>query len=147
MSSISLRTVPITRLAILVTWAVILTSNVPVWMAHFTHEIENGLFHLKGLGVLLYSIVKLLQNFYLIPNLIFSTICNWSITFEYFLDTVVCVFDMEHYSLRGFHISFFVTSFALPTLLILLMYLVMLFRLWRSSSCTISKYRALKIPD
>ena len=42
-SSISLRTVPITRLAILVTWTLILASNVPVWMAHFTHEIENGI--------------------------------------------------------------------------------------------------------
>ena len=42
-SSISMRTVPITRLAILVTWTLILASNVPVWMAHFTHEIENGI--------------------------------------------------------------------------------------------------------
>ncbi len=42
-SSISLRTVPITRLAILVTWSLILASNVPVWMAHFTHEIDNGM--------------------------------------------------------------------------------------------------------
>ena len=42
-SSISLRTVPITRLAILVTWSIILASNVPVWMAHFTHEIDNGM--------------------------------------------------------------------------------------------------------
>ena len=51
----------------------------------------------------------------------------------------MCVYDHKHYSLHGFHISFFVTSFALPLVFILLMYVVMLFRLWRSSSCTVSR--------
>ena len=55
----------------------------------------------------------------------------------------MCVYDHKHYSLHGFHISFFVTSFALPLVFILLMYVVMLFRLWRSSSCTVSRSKAI----
>jgi len=42
-----------------------------------------------------------------------------------------CYYDRENYSFEAFHISFFVSSFALPVCLIILMYLGMLSRLWR----------------
>ena len=41
-SSLTYRTVPITQTAILLLWGAILTSNVPIWMAHNTFEINNG---------------------------------------------------------------------------------------------------------
>ena len=40
--SLPYRTVPLTKLAILMTWAVTVTSNTPVWLAHHTIQIENG---------------------------------------------------------------------------------------------------------
>jgi len=42
-----------------------------------------------------------------------------------------CYYDRDNYSFEAFHISFFVSSFALPVCLIILMYLGMLSRLWR----------------
>jgi len=62
---------------------------------------------------------------------------NWIIFFS--PGTYVCVYDIENFSLRGFHISFFITSFSLPLVFILLMYVVMLLRLWRTSSCNVSR--------
>ena len=41
-ASIPVRTVAVARVAILVTWLLILATNVPVWMAHTTHRINNG---------------------------------------------------------------------------------------------------------
>ena len=54
--------------------------------------------------------------------------------------TYICSFDIENYNFGGFHIGFFITSFALPILAILVMYLVMLITLWKSTSNRISKY-------
>ena len=56
-----------------------------------------------------------------------------------FLETFVCVFDDTNYSLRGFHVSFFISSFAVPIVCIVLMYLVMLCYLWKTSSCPLSR--------
>ena len=41
-SSLSYRTVPVARLAILVTWTLTLTAATPLWLAHHTIQIENG---------------------------------------------------------------------------------------------------------
>ena len=41
-SSLTYRTVPLTQTTILVLWTMILTSNVPIWMAHITYEVDNG---------------------------------------------------------------------------------------------------------
>ena len=50
-----------------------------------------------------------------------------------------CCFDKEQYSFSGFHISFFITSFAFPTTLILILYIVMLVSLWGCSTFRHSK--------
>ena len=54
---------------------------------------------------------------------------SWSIYHDVPLDSY-CYYDRVNYSFKAFHISFFVTSFALPVCLIILMYIVMLSRLW-----------------
>ena len=117
-SSISLRTVPITRLAILVTWTVILASNVPVWMAHFTHEIENGMLW-SLIWRWYYGVSSVFMQWYYINICIFLSlslfrhklshllnnlillihICMFHVIFvtSNFLGTAVCVFDVEHY--------------------------------------------------
>ena len=41
-SSLPYRTPSMTKMAILLTWTVILLSNSPVWVAHVTMEITNG---------------------------------------------------------------------------------------------------------
>ena len=41
-ASIPVRTVAVARAAILVTWLLILATNVPVWVAHTTHRVNNG---------------------------------------------------------------------------------------------------------
>jgi hypothetical protein len=50
-----------------------------------------------------------------------------------------CRFDIYDHSYFGFHVGFFVTSFALPVVLIIIMYVFMLTKLWASSSYRISK--------
>ncbi|XP_023348763.1 allatostatin-A receptor [Eurytemora carolleeae] len=50
-----------------------------------------------------------------------------------------CQFDSLQHSYFGFHVGFFVTSFALPVVLILIMYIIMLSRLWASTTYRISK--------
>ena len=57
-SSLPYRTPRMTKMAILLTWTVILLSNTPVWLAHVTMKINNGIcnivicreiwFHLLG---------------------------------------------------------------------------------------------------
>ena len=58
---------------------------------------------------------------------------------SYFTETFICTFDIENYNFGGFHIGFFITSFALPILAIFVMYLVMLVTLWRKNSNRSSK--------
>ena len=55
------------------------------------------------------------------------------------LGTSICMFDIMEHNFGGFHIGFFITSFALPIMAILVMYLVMLLTLWKSTSYRISK--------
>jgi hypothetical protein len=38
-----------------------------------------------------------------------------------FAGTAICAYDMENFSLPVFHVTFFVTSFILPVILIILM--------------------------
>ncbi|QQP52788.1 Allatostatin receptor, partial [Caligus rogercresseyi] len=45
-------------------------------------------------------------------------------------DKFWCRFSTEDYSIRGFHISFFVVGFAIPLALISILYLLLLKRLW-----------------
>ena len=45
---------------------------------------------------------------------------------------------MHNYNFVGFHIGFFITSYAVPILAIVIMYLIMLSSLWKSVSTRIS---------
>ena len=45
-----------------------------------------------------------------------------------------CRFNGDEYSERGFHIAFFVSSFAIPLILIVLLYIGMLRRLWHPAN-------------
>ena len=61
---------------------------------------------------------------------------------KYFLiisETLICTFDIDNYDFGGFHIGFFITSFALPILAIIIMYLILLVSLWKTVSTRISK--------
>ena len=44
--------------------------------------------------------------------------------------SVICAFDLAGYSLTGFHVGFFVTSFVLPVILIILMWVLNIFLMW-----------------
>ena len=48
--------------------------------------------------------------------------------------TVWCNFDDEEYSESGFFVAFFVSSYAIPLLLIIFLYIGMLHRLWNPGS-------------
>lgn len=45
-----------------------------------------------------------------------------------------CRFDGEGYSESGFHVAFFVSSYAIPLIMIILLYIGMLRRLWNPGS-------------
>jgi len=50
-----------------------------------------------------------------------------------------CCYDKENYSFKAFHVSFFITSFAFPVFFIIIMYIIMLIKLWRSATFRTSK--------
>ena len=56
-----------------------------------------------------------------------------------FVETLICTFDIDNYDFGGFHIGFFITSFALPIIAIIIMYLILLVSLWKTVSTRISK--------
>ena len=98
------------KVAIFLTWMIPIVCAVPVWWAHGLATMQSRKFFKDSLP---YSLKTLLDAY--------------------------CYFDRTNYSFTGFHVGFFLTSFALPTVLITIMYIVMLLSLWKSSTFTASK--------
>ena len=112
-TSLSYRTITNAKIAIALTWVTPSLLVIPVWYAHNLHTTEKReLLLLTTLGCFSFSLI--------------------------FLDSFCC-FDKERYSFSAFHISFFISSFAFPTLLILVLYIVMLASLWGCSTFRYSK--------
>ena len=55
------------------------------------------------------------------------------------LSDSICCFDRQNYSFSAFHVSFFISSFSIPTTIIVIMYIIMLVSLWKSSTFSTSK--------
>ena len=117
-TSLSYRTITNAKIAIAVTWVTPSILVIPVWYAHNLHAVEKR---------------ELLSLSLSPPPAVFHS-------HLFYLDTFCC-FDKERYSFSAFHISFFISSFAFPTLLILILYIVMLASLWGCSTFRYSKYK------
>ena len=47
---------------------------------------------------------------------------------------IFCRFDRDQWDIKGFHVGFFISSYAIPMILIILLYVGMLRRLWNPGS-------------
>ena len=71
------------------------------------------------------------------PLSLLSTSLSQHTHFWFSGSSMICAFDLAGYSLTGFHVGFFVTSFVLPVILIILMWVLIVFysRSFLSFSC------------
>merc|ERR1719334_2321698 len=98
-------------IAIVITWTAIGTVSTPIWLAHHLRAIPGNPSNSRDSG-----------------NVRSHTSDCW------------CRYDSKNHSETLFHIAFFVSSYAVPLLVIVILYIIMLRRLWRPSpAMTITK--------
>ena len=74
-----------------------------------------NLFDLLDFQVLGFVLVWIFSRTFMYLSFLFF------IFYSLFSGSVICAFDLGGYSLTGFHVGFFATSFVLPVILIILM--------------------------
>jgi len=109
--SLEYRNVRNATIAIVITWTAIGTVSTPIWLAHHLRAIPGNPSNSSDSG-----------------NVRSHTSDYW------------CRYDSKNHSETLFHIAFFVSSYAVPLLVIVILYIIMLRRLWRPSpAMTITK--------
>ncbi|TRY68475.1 hypothetical protein TCAL_12840 [Tigriopus californicus] len=115
-ASLPYRTVRNSALALVILWTLIGITSIPIWFTHHLQDKRPAPANRTGTGNI--SVITLSDGL---------KGEQW------------CRFEDGKYSSSGFHVAFFISGYAIPLTLIILMYLKMLSRLWHPVGHQISQ--------